>query len=248
VGPGLSAISDVLRVVYDHQVLHISIVMPVLNEAPDIEEALRALQPLRRRGHELIVVDGGSRDGSARLAALQADRVLGSERGRANQMNHGARAARGDVLLFLHADTSLPERASELVLEEMVRTGRQWGRFDVRIDSTRWLLRIVGGLMNLRSRLTGICTGDQAIFVSRRLFFNVGGFPSIALMEDIALSRRLRRASRPLCLAATVRASPRRWERDGTLRTILLMWWLRLRYWFGASPARLARIYDERRP
>jgi len=230
------------------RVPQISIVMPVLNEAPVIEQALRALQTLRASGHELIVVDGGSSDDSARLAASLADRVLNSERGRANQMNHGARAARGAVLLFLHADASLPERAAQLMLEEMARTGRHWGRFDIRIDSTRWVLRIVGALMNLRSRLTGICTGDQAIFVSRELFLGAGGFPPIALMEDIALSRKLRRVSAPLCLAAAVRTSARRWERDGTVRTILLMWWLRLRYFFGASPSHLARIYDGRRP
>jgi len=229
-------------------VRQISIVMPVLNEAPGIEQALCALQALRASGHELIVVDGGSTDGSARLAASLADRVFNSERGRANQMNHGARAARGDVLLFLHVDTSLPERAPQLILEAMARTTRQWGRFDVHIDSTRWLLRIVGALMNLRSRLTGMCTGDQAIFVSRQLFLGVGGFPPIALMEDIALARELRRVSPPLCVATAVRTSARRWERDGTVRTILLMWWLRMRYFFGASPAHLARIYDRRRP
>ena len=229
-------------------VRRISIVMPVLNEAPSIEQALRTLQPVRTSGHEVIVVDGGSTDGSALLAASLADRVLGTERGRAIQMNRGARWARGDVLLFLHADTSLPERAPQLILEEMARTRCRWGRFDVRIDSTRWLLRIVGALMNLRSRLTGICTGDQAIFVSRQLFLGVGGFPPIALMEDIALSRQLRRTSRPLCVATAVRTSARRWERDGVVRTIALMWWLRMRYFLGASPAQLARIYDGRSP
>ncbi len=222
--------------------------MPVLNEAPGIERALRALQPLRTCGHEVIVVDGGSTDGSALLAASLVDRVLHAERGRANQMNRGAQAASGDMLLFLHADTSLPERAAQLILEQTARTGREWGRFDVRIDSTRWLLRVVGALMNVRSRLTGICTGDQAIFVSRPLFLGLGGFPPIALMEDIALSRKLRRASRPLCVATAVRISARRWERNGVVRMIVLMWWLRIRYFLGASPAQLARIYDGRSP
>jgi rSAM/selenodomain-associated transferase 2 len=226
----------------------ISIIIPVLNEAPGIEQALRALQPLRTGGHEVIVVDGGSTDGSALLAASLADRVLCAERGRANQMNCGARTARGEVLLFLHADTSLPGRAPQLILEQMSRTGCRWGRFDVHIDSARWLLRTVAALMNLRSRLTGICTGDQAIFVSRQLFLGVGGFPPIALMEDIALSRKLRRVSRPLCLATSVRTSARRWERVGVVRTIALMWWLRMRYFLGASPAQLARIYDGRSP
>jgi len=229
-----------------NRVKRISIVVPVLNEAPGIEQALRALQPLRASGHDVIVVDGGSTDGSAALAAPLADRVLSAERGRANQMNAGAQAACGDVLLFLHADSRLPELAAQLVLETLARTGRGWGRFDVRIDSRHLLLRLVGALMNWRSRLTGICTGDQAIFVSRELFFRLGGFPPIALMEDVALSRKLRRLSPPLCVSTPAQTSARRWERGGVVRTILLMWWLRLRYFFGASPAHLARIYDGR--
>lgn len=226
----------------------ISVVMPVFNEAPRIEQALRALQPLRVDGHEVIVVDGGSSDSSVRLAAPLADRVLQSGRGRAIQMNHGARVARGSVLLFLHVDTSLPERAAPLLLEAMMRTSCEWGRFDVQIDDTGLLLRIVGALMNLRSRLTSICTGDQAIFVSRHVFLAVGGFAPIALMEDIDLSCTLRRVSPPICVAKRVLVSARRWQREGMVRTILLMWWLRLRYFFGASPAHLARIYDRRAP
>jgi rSAM/selenodomain-associated transferase 2 len=224
----------------------LSIVMPVLNEAPGIERGLRALQPLRISGHEVIVVDGGSMDATVRLAATLADRVLTAERGRAIQMNHGAQAARGDVLLFLHADTRLPERASQLIVDEMARGAGQWGRFDVRIDSRHPLLRLVAALMNLRSRLTGICTGDQAIFVSRQLFLGLGGFPAIALMEDIALSRKLRRVSPPLRVSTPALTSARRWEHGGVLQTIVLMWWLRLAYFFGASPAHLARIYDGR--
>ncbi|HTS53806.1 MAG TPA: TIGR04283 family arsenosugar biosynthesis glycosyltransferase [Burkholderiales bacterium] len=225
---------------------HVSIVVPVLNEAQGLEQALRALRPLRGGGHEVIVVDGGSTDGSARLAAPLADRVLSAERGRANQMNAGAQAAGGDVLLFLHADTRLPERAAQIVLDELARTRRVWGRFDVRIDGRHRLLRLVAVLMNLRSRLTGICTGDQAIFVLRDVFLERGGFPAIALMEDIALSRNLRRVSPPLRVATPVHTSARRWERGGVVRTIVLMWWLRLRYFVGASPVRLARIYDGR--
>jgi rSAM/selenodomain-associated transferase 2 len=230
------------------RVKRLSIVVPMLNEARGIEQALRALWELRRSGHEVIVVDGGSSDGSVLLAAPLADRVLKAERGRAKQMNAGAQAACGDVLLFLHADSRLPEAAAQLVLEGLACTGRAWGRFDVRIDGRHWLLRLVGALMNLRSRLTGICTGDQAIFVSRDVFLSLGGFPPIALMEDIALARELGRVSRPLCLRAPVRTSARRWERSGVVRTIVLMWWLRLRYFFGASPSRLARIYDNRSP
>jgi rSAM/selenodomain-associated transferase 2 len=224
----------------------ISIIMPVLNEATGIQSALQALQPLRARGHELIVVDGGSDDATTRLIGQDADRIIEAARGRAHQMNAGARAARGDVLLFLHADTRLPRDADRLLLEGLRNSTRCWGRFDVRIDSASPLLRLVSAMMNLRSRLTGICTGDQAVFVATDAFARSGGYAPLALMEDIALSAQLRRRSAPLAIRTAVSTSARRWERDGVWRTILLMWWLRLRFFFGASPARLARIYDER--
>jgi rSAM/selenodomain-associated transferase 2 len=224
----------------------ISIIVPVLNEAAGIEPALQALQPLRARGHEVIVVDGGSDDATIRLVGQAADRIVEAPRGRAPQMNAGARAACGDVLLFLHADTRLPRDADRLLLEGLRKSTRCWGRFDVRIDSASPLLRLVSAMMSLRSRLTGICTGDQAIFVAADAFARIGGYAPLALMEDIALSARLRRCGAPLAIASAVITSARRWERDGVLRTILLMWWLRLRFFFGASPARLARIYDER--
>jgi rSAM/selenodomain-associated transferase 2 len=228
-------------------VKRISIVMPVLNEAQRIERALRELQPLRRRGHEVIVVDGGSRDGTAELARPLADQLIGAQKGRASQMNCGAYAAREAVLLFLHCDTRLPERADRLVLNGLAQTRAAWGRFDVRIEGRHPLLRCVAMMMNLRSRATGICTGDQAIFVRRALFLRLQGYPPIALMEDIALSGMLRRVSPPLCIRSPVHTSARRWEHAGVARTILLMWWLRLRYVLGASPARLARIYDRER-
>ena len=220
----------------------LSVIVPVLNEAADIREALEALAPLRARGHEVIVVDGGSDDGSASLAAPACDRLLDSGRGRALQMNAGARAAKGDALVFLHADTRLPERADELILAALARAS--WGRFDVRIASRRPLLVLVGCAMNLRSRLTGIATGDQAIFVRRDAF---PGFPDIPLMEDIALSRLLKRRGPPACLRARVTTSARRWEARGVLRTIFLMWRLRLLYALGATPQRLARDYADQR-
>jgi rSAM/selenodomain-associated transferase 2 len=228
------------------EVMRLSIVMPVLNEAAIIETALQALQPLRVRGHEVIVVDGGSRDATAQLARAGADRVIDAPRGRAQQMNTGARIARGDVLLFLHVDTRLPADADLVLMQALQRTGRCWGRFDVRIDSTRPLLRLVSALMNLRSGWSGICTGDQAIFVTAEAFARIGGYAPLALMEDIALSAQLRRRSRPVALRAAVITSPRRWERNGVVRTITLMWWLRLRYFLGASSAVLAQRYDER--
>ena len=222
--------------------MNLSIVMPVLNEAAEIEAALRALTPFRQRGVEVIVADGGSRDGTAGLARLFADYVITAPRGRASQMNAGAAAAHGDIFLFLHADTRLPENADTIVLDSIARSGRAWGRFDVRIDGGG-LLALVSLAMNWRSRLTGIATGDQAIFVTRTTFEAIGGFPSIALMEDVALSARLKRIGPPLALRARVTTSPRRWRKHGTLRTMLLMWQLRLRFFLGADPVKLARAY-----
>jgi rSAM/selenodomain-associated transferase 2 len=220
----------------------LSIVMPTLNEAAGIGDLLAALQPLRHRGHELIVVDGGSTDGTAALARRFADAVLDAPSGRATQMNAGAAAARGRVLLFLHADTWLPPLADVLIRKAMA-SGRPWGRFDVRIEGRPRLLRVVAALMNLRSRLTGIATGDQAIFVTREAFERVGGFPAQPLMEDIELSRRLKRLGRPACLRERVCTAGRRWEQRGVWRTIFLMWRLRWRYWRGVSAARLAEAY-----
>jgi rSAM/selenodomain-associated transferase 2 len=221
--------------------MSLSIVMPVLDEAANIEAALQALAPLRARGVEVIVVDGGSRDGTAGLARLFADCVIEAPRGRAFQMNAGAAAAHGDVLLFLHADTRLPDEADRLLLDGLARSGRVWGRFDVRFDDGG--LALIAVMMNARSRLTGIATGDQAMFMTRAAFHAAGRFPPIALMEDVALSARLKRSGRRLCLRARVTTSGRRWREHGALRTILLMWKLRLAYYFGADPARLAQAY-----
>ena len=217
----------------------LSIVVPSLNEATGIERCLRALAPLRGRGHEVIVADGGSDDGTPQLAAPLADRVVAARRGRALQMNAGAAAASADALLFLHADTILPADADRAVLAALA--SRAWGRFDVSIDSRDARLAVVGFCMNWRSRLTGIATGDQAIFVRRAEF---PGFPAIALMEDVAFSKAMKRVSPPACLRARVRTSARRWERRGVLRTVLHMWRLRLQYWLGADPAELARRYS----
>jgi len=221
--------------------LRISIIVPVLNEARFIAAALGALRPMRERGHEIIVVDGGSTDATFALSEPLADRVIRAPRGRALQMNEGAGIATGGAFLFLHADTRLPERADELITSAL--SIHSWGRFDVRIDSARPLLAAVGWMMNLRSRITGIATGDQAMFVTRHAFQNAGGFPSIDLMEDVALSATLKRSGAPACLTARVVTSARRWERRGVLPTIFLMWRLRLLYFLGADPAKLARLY-----
>jgi rSAM/selenodomain-associated transferase 2 len=214
----------------------LSVVVPALNEAARIAGALAALAPLRRRGHEVIVVDGGSTDGTPALAQEACDLLLLSPPGRALQMNAGARAARGAVLVFLHADTRLPANADALILS----CGALWGRFDVQIEGRHPMLPLVAAMMNLRSRLTGIATGDQAIFVRRDAFT---GFAEIALMEDVAFSRAMRRRARPACLRQRAVTSGRRWEEKGVWRTIFLMWRLRWRYWRGDPPDALARLY-----
>ncbi len=221
----------------------LSIIIPVLDEEASIADALAALAPLRQRGAEVIVVDGGSRDRSAELAGPFADQVIAAPRGRGAQMNAGAAAAAGDVLLFLHADTRLPPEADRMILDGLNASSWQWGRFDVRIAGRSPLLPVIAGFMNWRSLLTGIATGDQAMFASRAAFAVAGGFPDIPLMEDIELSRRLKRVSRPLCLAARVTTSGRRWDERGVIRTVLLMWRLRLAHHFGTEPAALARRY-----
>ncbi|MDO9092522.1 MAG: TIGR04283 family arsenosugar biosynthesis glycosyltransferase [Rubrivivax sp.] len=220
----------------------LSIVMPVLDEAEGIVTTLQALAPLRAAGHEVIVVDGGSSDGTAELAMPLADRVVTSPRGRARQMNAGALQAQGDVLLFLHADTVLPAGADRCVLQALA-AGRRWGRFDVRISGSSAWFGVIASFMNLRSRLSGIATGDQALFVERSLFHELEGYADQPLMEDIELSRRLRAVGRPACLRERVLTSGRRWESRGVWRTVLLMWQLRWRYWRGVSPEALARAY-----
>jgi len=225
----------------------LSIVMPVLDEQDGIVPALEALAGARASGAEVVVVDGGSRDATRALARPLADRVIEAPRGRARQMNAGADAARAPWLLFLHADTRLPEGALAEVESALRQPGRCWGRFDVRIEGRDPMLRVVACAMNARSRWSGIATGDQALFATREAFERAGRFPDIPLMEDVALSRALKRIARPACLRARVATSGRRWERGGTLRTILLMWRLRLAYALGADPHGLARRYGVER-
>ena len=222
--------------------MQLSVVMPVLDEAAGIAAALRALAPLRARGHEVVVVDGGSADATADMASAGADRVVHGPRGRARQMNAGAALARGDVLLFLHADTVLPD-AADSAIQQAIEQGARWGRFDVCITGGEALFPVIATLMNLRSRWTGITTGDQALFVQRTLFLQLGGYADQPLMEDIELSRRLRALFPPACLRQRVQTSGRRWQQRGVWRTVWLMWRLRWRYWRGVSPEALARAY-----
>ncbi|MDX5363866.1 MAG: TIGR04283 family arsenosugar biosynthesis glycosyltransferase [Pseudazoarcus pumilus] len=219
--------------------MRLSVVIPVLNEAARLPDLLARLAQLDA---QIIVVDGGSRDGSADLSRAAGVTVIDSAPGRARQMNAGAAVAQGEVLLFLHADTQLPAQADQLILDALA-AGRAWGRFDVIIDGRPFMLRVIAALMNLRSRLSGIATGDQAIFVTRTAFKAVGDFPEQPLMEDIELSVRLKRLSPPACLRPPVRTSGRRWEQYGVWRTITLMWRLRWDYWRGVPAAQLAERY-----
>jgi rSAM/selenodomain-associated transferase 2 len=225
----------------------ISIIVPTLNEAACIAAALAALDPFRKRGAEIIVVDGGSNDATAAIASAQGAKVVTSAAGRARQQNAGATAARGDILLFLHVDTQLPSTAYEDIERALANPATAWGRFDVTLradpEPGPSMLRVVAGMMNLRSLLTGIATGDQAIFVRKSVFVRVGGFPEIALMEDIALSRLLKKIAQPVCVRSRVETSARRWQTQGIWRTIVLMWSLRLGYWCGVSPETLSRWY-----
>lgn len=221
----------------------LSIVVPVLDEAEGIDATLASLAPLRARGAELIVVDGGSRDATVARAQPLADRVIEGPRGRARQMNAGAAVARAPTLLFLHADTRLPEDADRLIASALGVASLAWGRFDVAIAGRSRMLPVVATMMNARSRLSGIATGDQAMFMTRAAFEKAGGFPDQPLMEDIELSARLKRLSTPVCLRERVLTSGRRWEQRGVWRTIVLMWRLRLLYALGVRADRLAPWY-----
>ncbi|NMM37719.1 MAG: glycosyltransferase family 2 protein [Glaciimonas sp.] len=220
----------------------LSIIVPVLNEAQALPLLLERLLPLLRHGCEVIIADGGSDDDSADIAQCAGFTLVRSARGRARQMNAGAARASFDTLLFLHADTQLPDGAAVLV-EQALSGSHCWGRFDVCIAGRAFMLRVVGRMMNLRSRLSGIATGDQAMFVSRAAFDAVGGFPDQPLMEDVELSKRLRKFSRPACVKRCVTTSGRRWETRGVWRTILLMWRLRWGYWRGVPASQLAEAY-----
>ena len=216
--------------------------IPSLDEAEGIGAALEALRPLRERGHEVIVADGGSTDGTPRLAARGADRVIAAARGRARQMNAGAEVATGSVIVFLHADTTLPPEADRAVSEALGdRPG--WGSFAVRLSGPHPAFRVIERMISLRSRLSGIATGDQAIFVARDLFLAAGGFADVPLLEDVDLCRRLRRIVRPVRPRAPVVTSSRRWEAGGIARTTVSMWWIRGAGALGVEPARLARHY-----
>ncbi|HEY8037780.1 MAG TPA: TIGR04283 family arsenosugar biosynthesis glycosyltransferase [Methylobacter sp.] len=220
-----------------------SIIIPTLNEEKTIASCLLPLQSLRSNC-EIIMVDATENQPTNSYPHTHlADKIISSAKGRARQMNIGASHANGDILIFLHADTYLPENPLQLI-EQHISNGKQWGRFDIQLSGSHFMLNIIASMMNLRSRLTGIATGDQVIFATKKAFAAVGHYPDIALMEDIALSKALKKISPPVCINAKVTSSGRRWERYGIYRTILLMWSLRLRYFFGADPQLLAALYS----
>ena len=225
----------------------VSIIIPVLNEAGRITGLLQQLQPARMSGHELVVVDGGSTDGTVENAVDLADRVILAAQGRAQQMRTGVRYASGDVYWFLHADASFDEGLLPAMLEWVGSPQHAWGFFRVRMQSDRPALLLVTAMMNIRSGLTQIATGDQGIFISKQLYASSGGYRAIELMEDIDISKRAKKLSRPFIGDATLLVSPRKWEKEGVLKTILLMWRLRFLFWFGADSARLAEIYYRQR-
>lgn len=224
--------------------MKLSVIVPMLNEASSLPRLLGQLLPLQVAGHQVLLVDGGSDDGSPQLARQAGLTVIESPRGRARQMNAGAALANNEVLLFLHADTRLPAEADQLVTSALQNSQQVWGRFDVQIDGRPWMLRVVAFMINLRSRLSGIATGDQAMFVRRDVFERLARFADLPLMEDVELSRRLRQVSRPLCLRQRVMTSGRRWETRGVWKTIFLMWRLRYAYWRGVPASELAKAYS----
>jgi rSAM/selenodomain-associated transferase 2 len=222
----------------------ISVIIPTLNETEQIQHCLASVQSLRRNGHEVIVVDGGSEDETCSQVKDLADKVIHHSRGRATQMNAGARAACGEILIFLHADTCLPTEADTVITSSIKDSAEFWGRFNVRLSGRHWAFRIIEICMNLRTRITGIVTGDHAMFMSKEIYNKVKGFPEIALMEDIAISSKFKHVVCPICLKHKVTTSSRRWEENGIIKTILKMWWLRISYFLGTDPLKLARQYD----
>ena len=223
--------------------MKVSIIIPSLNEGPQLKNFLETIQIWRSEGHEVILVDGGSDDKSnASLGAL-ADTIIKTLPGRAIQMNEGAKHAQHEILFFLHADSTPGKNTLCALTRGLEKSKRVWGRFDIRLSGSHWMLRTIETMMNLRSRLTGIATGDQGIFVCRDIFEQINGYASIELMEDIEISKRLKKFSRPLCLANYITTSSRKWEQKGILKTMMLMWLMRLAYFLGVSPRRLSSIY-----
>jgi len=227
-------------------VTFITVIIPTLNEEDILPKTLQSLQVVRQKGVELIVVDGGSEDATVSIAKQFADKVLSAEPGRAKQLNKGAEYAHGKLLVFLHADTCLPSGAYKTLVQYAVQD-ECWGRFKVALNRAGRAYRMIEMMMNSRSCLTSIVTGDHTMFVSKKLFEKVAGYPDIALMEDIAISKKLKKHQALICLKETVITSARRWQENGVVSTILLMWRLRFLYFLNRSPQKLALAYRDAR-
>ena len=224
--------------------LKLSIIIPSLNEAEHITQTLLKLQELRNQGHEVILCDGGSRDKTLQLAKNLVDHILSTQAGRAKQMNAGSKLATGDILCFLHADTLIPADFANLITGTLSDSDRIWGRFDIRLSNTSLTYKVIAWFINKRSCISGVATGDQGIFIISNKFLKLNGYADIPIMEDIELSKRLLKISRPICITKSfLITSSRRWEKNGIIKTVLLMWRLRLGYFLGASPTKLAKAY-----
>lgn len=222
----------------------ISIIIPCLNEAVYISATLKRLQGIRKRGHEVIISDGGSTDNTRAITNNLVDHYIDSKSGRSIQMNTGADIASGHILCFLHADTIAPANIDEIIINALTSQNKIWGRFNIRLSGSLWPFRIIEFLINTRSCITGVASGDQGIFISKNIFKNLSGYANIPLMEDIEISKRLRSIEMPACIKnSTLLTSSRRWEANGIIKTVLLMWLLRVRYFFGTPASTLANMY-----
>lgn len=219
----------------------VSVIIPVLNEEKTILSLLQDLQSCRQEGHELIVVDGGSKDQTMLIARELSDKVISASKGRAMQMNAGAAQAKNEILWFLHSDTKISGEEIKIIQSSL--KDKVWGRFNIKLSGTNVLFRVIETMINIRSYISGIATGDQGIFVKRDIFESVNGYTDIPLMEDIDLSKKLKNIKRPVCLSSVLITSSRRWENKGIIVTVLLMWRLRFLYWLGVSPVILAEHY-----
>ncbi len=224
--------------------MQFSFIIPTFNEAAELPQLVSELQRIHALGHEVIIVDGGSQDMTVEVLVREGYHVIGNPPGRAKQMNSGACEAKNDVLVFLHADTRLPVDAFSKMMQACQHNS--WGRFDVAFTETGFLFKVIAAMMNFRSRITGVATGDQCIFVRKNIFEQVGRFPDISLMEDVALSKKLKKIASPACLDVCVITSARRWKQKGILRTIILMWYLRLAYFLGVAPNKLHQLYYDK--
>lgn len=221
----------------------LSIIIPVLNEEHFLAVNKERLVSLLQEGHEILIVDGGSQDDSVSIARSLGCEVFCTRASRGHQLGYGANRSKNDVLLFLHADTHLPSHTAKMVAQALVGPEQRWGRFDVRFSNPHPVFRVIAWFMNKRSCLTGIVTGDHALFIKRELYFSCGGYRDVPLMEDVELCRRLKKHASPVCLSEEVVTSSRRWEQNGIFKTVIMMWWLRLMFFFGWSPEKLARLY-----